>query len=88
VTRYSTVDDVGQVVNPMIVEGQTLGGIVQGIGQGAGEGGIAPVTAAVTSAICDALAGIEFSDVPMPITAQKLWSVMHRGRTQQSFSRG
>ncbi len=33
IVRYSTVDDVGLAVNPMIVEGQTHGGIVQGIGQ-------------------------------------------------------
>jgi len=31
--RYTAVDDVGNVVNPMIVEGQVHGGIVQGIGQ-------------------------------------------------------
>ena len=33
VVRYATVDDVGRVVNPMIVEGQVHGGIAQGIGQ-------------------------------------------------------
>ena len=33
VTRYTTCDDVGQPVNPMIVEGQAHGGITQGIGQ-------------------------------------------------------
>src|SRR5262249_16949035 len=38
ITRYSTVDDVGEAVNPMIVEGQTHGGIVQGIGQALFEG--------------------------------------------------
>lgn len=38
IVRYSTVDDVGQAVNPMIVEGQTHGGIVQGIGQALFEG--------------------------------------------------
>jgi carbon-monoxide dehydrogenase large subunit len=38
VMRYSTVDDVGRAVNPMIVEGQTHGGIVQGIGQALFEG--------------------------------------------------
>ena len=32
-TRYVTVDDVGTVVNPMIVEGQIHGGAAQGIGQ-------------------------------------------------------
>jgi carbon-monoxide dehydrogenase large subunit len=31
--RYAAVDDVGRAVNPMIVEGQTHGGIVQGVGQ-------------------------------------------------------
>ena len=33
ITRYSTVDDVGRVVNPMIVHGQTHGGIAMGVGQ-------------------------------------------------------
>jgi carbon-monoxide dehydrogenase large subunit len=33
VTRYSTVDDVGRCINPLIVHGQTHGGIVQGAGQ-------------------------------------------------------
>ncbi len=31
--RYACVDDVGTVVNPMIVEGQIHGGLVQGIAQ-------------------------------------------------------
>jgi carbon-monoxide dehydrogenase large subunit len=33
VVRYSSVNDVGRVVNPMIVRGQLEGGAVQGIGQ-------------------------------------------------------
>ncbi len=33
ILRYITVDDCGNVVNPMIVAGQVHGGIVQGIGQ-------------------------------------------------------
>jgi carbon-monoxide dehydrogenase large subunit len=33
VLRYVAVDDVGNVVNPMIVDGQLHGGVVQGIGQ-------------------------------------------------------
>lgn len=32
-TRYAAVDDVGRCVNPMIVHGQTHGGIAQGVGQ-------------------------------------------------------
>ncbi len=31
--RYVAVDDVGNVINPMIVEGQVHGGVAQGIGQ-------------------------------------------------------
>ncbi|NQV58008.1 MAG: xanthine dehydrogenase family protein molybdopterin-binding subunit [Rhodospirillales bacterium] len=33
ITRYSQVDDVGRAINPMIVDGQVHGGIVQGVGQ-------------------------------------------------------
>jgi carbon-monoxide dehydrogenase large subunit len=33
VLRYTTVDDVGQPINPLIVDGQTHGGIAQGVGQ-------------------------------------------------------
>ena len=32
-TRYSAVDDVGRVLNPLLCEGQIHGGIVQGVGQ-------------------------------------------------------
>jgi carbon-monoxide dehydrogenase large subunit len=35
--RYSVVEDVGRVLNPMLVEGQVHGGVVQGIGQALGE---------------------------------------------------
>jgi len=38
ITRYTAVDDVGKSVNPMIVEGQTHGGIAQGVGQALCEG--------------------------------------------------
>jgi carbon-monoxide dehydrogenase large subunit len=38
VTRYAAVDDVGKAVNPMIVEGQTHGGVAQGVGQALREG--------------------------------------------------
>jgi carbon-monoxide dehydrogenase large subunit len=38
--RYTAVDDVGTVINPMIVAGQLHGGIVQGIGQALFEHGV------------------------------------------------
>ncbi len=33
VDRYAAVDDVGNVINPMLVHGQSHGGIAQGLGQ-------------------------------------------------------
>src|SRR5207247_11338243 len=33
VRRYISVDDVGRALNPMILHGQTQGGIAQGLGQ-------------------------------------------------------
>jgi aerobic carbon-monoxide dehydrogenase large subunit len=35
--RYVVVDDVGTVVNPLLVKGQIHGGVAQGVGQAAGE---------------------------------------------------
>jgi carbon-monoxide dehydrogenase large subunit len=34
IVRYTVVDDVGRMVNPMLVKGQIHGGIAQGLGQG------------------------------------------------------
>jgi carbon-monoxide dehydrogenase large subunit len=34
VVRHTVVDDVGRVVNPLLVQGQIHGGVVQGLGQG------------------------------------------------------
>jgi carbon-monoxide dehydrogenase large subunit len=33
IVKYCAVDDVGRAVNPLIIDGQTHGGIVQGVGQ-------------------------------------------------------
>lgn len=40
VDRFSAVDDFGVIINPMIVEGQVHGGLVQGIGQALMEHGV------------------------------------------------
>jgi carbon-monoxide dehydrogenase large subunit len=38
VTRYTSIDDAGQPINPLILHGQVHGGIVQGVGQALYEG--------------------------------------------------
>ncbi len=40
VARFTAIDDVGNVINPMIVHGQIQGGVVQGIGQALLENGV------------------------------------------------
>ena len=40
ILRYIAVDDVGNVINPMIVDGQVHGGIAQGVAQALYEGAI------------------------------------------------
>jgi aerobic carbon-monoxide dehydrogenase large subunit len=37
ILRYTIEDDVGVVINPLILEGQIVGGTVQGLGQACGE---------------------------------------------------
>ena len=40
ILRYLAVDDVGNVINPMIVDGMVHGGIAQGVGQALCEGAV------------------------------------------------
>ena len=40
IQRYVAVDDVGRVINPMIVDGQIHGGIAQGVAQALWENGV------------------------------------------------
>jgi carbon-monoxide dehydrogenase large subunit len=50
IVRYTSVDDVGQPINPLIVDGQVHGGIVQGIGQALCEGVVTDASAQVLTA--------------------------------------
>ena len=40
IQRYVAVDDVGKVINPLVVDGQLVGGIAQGVGQALWEHGM------------------------------------------------
>jgi carbon-monoxide dehydrogenase large subunit len=40
IQKYTAVDDVGKVINPLIVDGQIVGGIAQGVGQALWEHGV------------------------------------------------
>jgi aerobic carbon-monoxide dehydrogenase large subunit len=64
IVRYAAVDDVGRAINPMIVEGQTHGGIAQGVGQALWEH-------CVYQAGSGQLLSASFMDYAMPI-AQNL----------------
>ncbi|HEX5326177.1 MAG TPA: xanthine dehydrogenase family protein molybdopterin-binding subunit [Acetobacteraceae bacterium] len=37
IVRYTAVEDLGRILNPLLVEGQIHGGVVQGLGQALGE---------------------------------------------------
>jgi carbon-monoxide dehydrogenase large subunit len=68
VVNFTAVDDVGRVINPMIVEGQVQGGVAQGIGQ-----------ALLENAVYDAGAQLvtgSFMDYQMP-RANDMAEVMH-----------
>ena len=50
VVKYTAVDDFGTIINPLIVEGQVHGGIVQGIGQALYENSIYDESGQLTTA--------------------------------------
>ncbi len=70
IRSYVAVDDVGVVVNPLIVEGQVHGGIAQGIGQALYEEGVYDDAGnLVTSTLADYLVP-SAADLPSYLTAR------------------
>ena len=53
ILRYLAVDDVGNVMNPMIVDGMVHGGIAQGVGQALCEGAVYEAGQLVTGSMMD-----------------------------------
>ena len=128
--RYIAVHDSGPLMNPMLVEGQIQGGVVQGIGQalseamlysdqgqvqtgsfmdyaapyapglpalvvdtvstpsasnplgvrGIGEAPSVAAPAAIANAVHDALASEGVRHIDIPLTPEKVWRAIERGR--------
>ena len=128
---YAAVDDCGNQVNPLIVEGQVHGGIAQGVAQalweeavyddagnlltssfadylipsaaefpsfdldhtvtpsptnvlgvkGVGEAGTIGSAPAVINAVVDALAHLGITDVEMPASPERVWSIVRAARS-------
>jgi len=53
ILRYLAVDDVGNVLNPMIVDGMVHGGIAQGVGQALWEGAVYDAGQLITGSMMD-----------------------------------
>jgi aerobic carbon-monoxide dehydrogenase large subunit len=53
ILRYLAVDDVGNVMNPMIVDGMVHGGIAQGVGQALWEGAVYDGGQLITGSMMD-----------------------------------
>src|SRR6267142_874998 len=53
IVRYLAVDDVGNVLNPMIVDGMVHGGIAQGVGQALCEGAVYDAGQLITGSMMD-----------------------------------
>ncbi len=80
VERYTVVDDFGNLINPMLAEGQVHGGVVQGIGQAIQERVVYDETGQLLSASfmdyamprADDVPMIGFSVEPVPSTANPM----------------
>ena len=80
IDRYTVVDDFGVVVNPLIVEGQVHGGIMQGVGQVLGEAAVYQEDGQLLSGTymdyamprADDLPPVDFSTHAVPCTTNPL----------------
>jgi aerobic carbon-monoxide dehydrogenase large subunit len=68
VVRYVAVDDVGPIVNPQIVEGQVVGGVVQGIAEALFEEAVYDENAQLLSSNMSSYAVPAASEVPSIVT--------------------
>jgi len=75
--RFIAVDDVGNVINPMIVEGQIHGGVVQGIGQALFEGAEYDENGQLTNGSYMDYCMPRADDVPMIETASQVTPCPH-----------
>ena len=80
VVRYTVTDDFGNLVNPLLVEGQVQGGVAQGIGQALSERVIYDETGQLLTATfmdyavprATDLPNVAFSTEPVPSTANPM----------------
>ncbi|WP_102108919.1 xanthine dehydrogenase family protein molybdopterin-binding subunit [Oceaniglobus roseus] len=80
VDRYTVVDDFGNLINPMLAEGQVHGGVAQGIGQAIQERVVYDAEGQLLTATfmdygmprADTMPMIAFSTEPVPSTANVL----------------
>ena len=77
IKRFVAVDDVGNVINPMIVEGQIHGGLAQGIGQALLEGVIYDENGQLTTGTFMHYAMPRADDFPMFETDRKTTPCPH-----------
>ncbi len=77
IKRFIAVDDVGNVINPMIVEGQIHGGLAQGIGQALLEGVIYDENGQLTTGTFMDYAMPRADDFPMFETDRKTTPCPH-----------
>lgn len=80
VVKYTVTDDFGNLINPMLAEGQVHGGVAQGIGQAVTERAVYDPTGQLLTATfmdyamprADDMPMIEFHSEPVPSTANPM----------------